>query len=86
MAKSIEDMMAEEEQIEARTRHESAQARLEREIMMRRLAKMEGKQAWKMYSSNGKKSGLDWDLLRMRSGVQGARSIAQAPSFGGNRR
>ena len=82
MAKSIDQMMEDEERLEAMTRHEQMQHDLERARLLRKLDAREGRQSWKMYSENGKKSGIDWDFLRGSVGVPGARSIAQAPRFG----
>ena len=82
MAKSIDQMMEDEERLEAMTRHEQMQHDLERARLLRKLDAREGKQSWKMYSENGNKSGIDWDLLRFRTN-SGHKSIAQAPRFGG---
>jgi hypothetical protein len=81
--RSIEQSLEDEERFEAETARERAKHSLERERMLRRLEEKEGKESWKMYSTNGAKSGIDWELLRSRASVPGAKSIAQAPSFRG---
>ena len=86
MAKSIDQLMEEEERYEAQTRAQGAKNTLERERLLMQLEKRRGKQEWKMYSDNGTKSGLDWDFLRGTAYVPGARSIAQAPKFGNGRK
>ena len=85
MPKSIDQLMEEEERYEAQTRAQSARHALEREKMLMQLEKRQGKQAWKMYSDTGTKSGIDWELMRFKAGA-GNKSIAQAPSFGNGRR
>jgi hypothetical protein len=64
MPKSIDQLMEEEERYEAQTRAQSAKHALEREKMLMQLEKRRGKQEWKMYSSDGTKSGIDWQFLR----------------------
>lgn len=80
MPKSIDQLMEEEERLEAQARAERARGSVEEEVLLRKARRRWGND-WKDHSENGMKSGLDWSALKFRAS-SGGRSIAQAPNFG----
>ena len=82
-AKSIDQMMEEEELYEAQAARERARGSAEQERLLREARKRYGRD-WRTHSENGKKSGLDWAALKFKVGTPGGRSIASTPRTGNN--